>query len=316
MIDPKLRPFRDAFGEPTFSGDRFLIYHADAVDLLGRMPPSLVDLTVTSPPYNIGKQYEHDLELNDYLDWCERWLALVYDTTAPTGALWLNVGYLKVPSKAKALPIPYLLWNRIAFFLVQEVVWHYGAGVASRRSFSPRNEKFLWYVKDEHEYAFNLDDVRDPNVKYPNQRKNGRLKCNPKGKNPTDVWQFPKVTSGRDRSAKERTAHPAQFPAAVIDRIIKACSQPGDVVFDPFMGSGTTIDVALRNDRYAIGVEIRDDYTQIARNRLECMLDELRRKEAQLELVVDGVDREQFPIVDASRQMGLLARGRLLSDPV
>jgi len=101
-----------------------------------------------------------------------------------------------------------LLWDRSPFYLIQEVVWNYGAGVACRHQFSPRNEKFLWYVKDPNNYLFHLDKI----VKYPNQKKNGKLKCNPLGKNPTDVWQFPKVTSGKKRSSIERTAHPAQFP--------------------------------------------------------------------------------------------------------
>ena len=99
--------------------------------------------------------------------------------------------------------------------------------------------------------------MRDPNVKYPRQKKNGKLKCNPLGKNPTDVWHIPKVTSGTNRSSKERMPHPAQFPMAVVERIIRACSNPGDVVFDPFVGSGSLIEAALRNGRQAVGFEIR-----------------------------------------------------------
>jgi adenine-specific DNA-methyltransferase len=202
-----------------------------------QLPSGFVNLTVTSPPYNIGKEYEDPLELDHYLDWCEEWIQELYRLTARAGAFWLNLGYVSRQGTARAIPIPYLLWNRVPFFLIQEVVWHYGAGVAARNSFSPRNEKFLWYVKDEKNYAFNLDDVRDPEVKYPNQKKNGKLKCNPLGKNPSDVWLFPKVTSGSDRASPERTEHPAQFPVAVVERIVKACSHRGDVVLDPFSWS-------------------------------------------------------------------------------
>lgn len=73
-------------------------------------------------------------------------------------------------------------WPRIPFYIIQEIVWNYGAGVAGRRFFSPRNEKFLWCVKNPEQYVFNLDAVRDPDVKYPNQKNNGKLKCNPLGK--------------------------------------------------------------------------------------------------------------------------------------
>ena len=111
-------------------------------------------------------------------------------------------------------PLLNLLWDRSPFYMIQEVVWNYGAGVAGRTMLSPRNEKFLWYVKNSLAYTFNLDAIRDKNVKYPNQKKNGKLKCNQAGKNPSDVWQFPKVTSGAKRSSKERTPHPAQFPVA------------------------------------------------------------------------------------------------------
>jgi adenine-specific DNA-methyltransferase len=229
----------------------------------------IIDLTVTSPPYNIGKAYERRLPLEEYLAWSELWIREVYRLTSQSGAFWLNLGYLEVPERAKALPIPYLLWNRSPFYLLQEVVWNYGAGVTTSRMFSPRNEKFLWYIKSSDRYVFNLDDVRDPDVKYPRQKKNGKLKCNPLGKNPTDVWQIPKVTSGTNRSSKERTSHPAQFPLAVIDRIIKACSNPGDVILDPFLGSGTTAIAAISNHRQIVGFEIGAEYCDLAAARIK-----------------------------------------------
>lgn len=240
----------------------------DALEGLAALENESVALTVTSPPYNIGKEYEATLPLPEYLDWCEKWLREIYRVTKPNGALWLNLGYLEVPDKGRAVPIPYLLWDRTPFYLLQEIVWHYGAGVASKKAFSPRNEKWLWYVKNPQAYTFNLDAVRDPDVKYPHQKKNGKLKCNPLGKNPGDVWAIPKVTSGTNRASKERMPHPAQFPMAVIERIILACSQPGDLVLDPFAGSGSSIAVAQMLQRRATGFEIREDYVQMARNRL------------------------------------------------
>jgi adenine-specific DNA-methyltransferase len=106
-------------------------------------------------------------------------------------------------------------------------------------------------------------------VKYPNQKKHGKLKCNQGGKNPTDVWQFPKVTSGANRSSRERTPHPAQFPLQVIDRIVKGMSNLGEVLLDPFLGSGTTAVAALSNGRKVIGFEIDHAYCQIASRRIE-----------------------------------------------
>ena len=178
---------------PYFSDDDSALVCGDVLETLRLLPDESIDLVVTSPPYNIGKEYENVRPLEAYLSWCESWINELHRILKPTGGFWLNLGYLSIPGQAKAIPIPYLLWNRIPFFLVQEIVWNYGAGVAGRRFFSPRNEKFLWYVKNPDHYTFNLDAVRDPNVKYPNQRKHGKLRVNPLGKNPTDVWRFPKV---------------------------------------------------------------------------------------------------------------------------
>jgi adenine-specific DNA-methyltransferase len=244
---------------------------------MARLPAASIGLTVTSPPYNIGKEYEHALPLDQYLDWTSKWTAAVRRVTVPTGAFWLNLGYLPVPGRGKAVPLPYLIWDRPPFFMIQEVVWHYGAGVASRQSFSPRNEKWLWYVADPADYTFNLDAVRDPNVKYPNQKKNGKVRVNPHGKNPSDVWIIPKVTTGAGmtgrRASPERTAHPAQFPLDVIRRIILACSRPGDVILDPFAGSGSTLLAAFETGRSCIGFEIEPRYVDMAAERLNASID-------------------------------------------
>ena len=271
-------------GKPYFQASNCLIYNLDCLEAMTILPDESINLTVTSPPYNIGKEYENLLPLDDYINWCEKWITEVYRLTLCDGAFWLNLGYLSIKNRAKAIPISYLLWDKIPFYLIQEIVWNYGAGVAGSKFFSPRNEKFLWYVKNSETYTFNLDDIRDPNVKYPNQKKNGKIRVNPLGKNPTDVWEFPKVTSGQNRSSKERTPHPAQFPSAVIQRIIQASSNQNQIVLDPFLGSGTTAMVALNLNRLVIGFEIRQDYCDIAANRIETFLKEQSCQVEQMSL--------------------------------
>jgi adenine-specific DNA-methyltransferase len=271
IVCAQMNAFKKAveiLGEPYYKTDTVAIYNRDCVAALKLLPAGLVDLTVTSPPYNIGKEYETNMALTDYIAWCKQWLVEVARVSHSSGSFWLNLGYVPVPDKGKAVPLPYMLWNICPMFLVQEVVWHYGAGVAARNSLSPRNEKFLWYVNDQNDYTFNLDAIRDPNVKYPNQKKGGVLRCNPLGKNPSDVWIVPKVTSGQGRASSERTAHPAQFPVAVIERIIKGCSNESELILDPFLGSGTTAEVASRTSRYCIGFEIDTSYCAIAKRRL------------------------------------------------
>ena len=258
-----------ALGEPQFRGDRYALYKGDCRELLTRIPDGSIDLTFTSPPYNIGKEYEKVQPMDEFIDWCADWIDKIYRATSTDGALLLNVGYVALADRAKSIPIPYLLWNRVPFFLQQEIVWNYGAGVAAKKFLSPRNEKLLWYVKDAESYCFNLDDIRDPDVAYPNQKKKGKLRCNTIGKNPSDVWQIAKVTSGKGRASKERTPHPAQFPLDLCERAIKGFSPTDGIVLDPFLGSGSTIDACLRWGRYSIGFEVRDDYCAIAAERIE-----------------------------------------------
>jgi adenine-specific DNA-methyltransferase len=270
-----LERVKQILGKPYFEVENCILYQGDCLELMQQLPADIFHLTVTSPPYNIGKEYEDVLPLETYLAWSSAWIHHVYRLTTSNGAFWLNLGYLPIENKAKAIPIAYLLWDRIPFYLIQEIVWHYAAGVSGRKFFSPRNEKFLWYVKNPDNYTFNLDDVRDPDVKYPNQKKNGKIKVNPLGKNPGDVWRFAKVTSGSKRSSKERTAHPAQYPQEVITRIVKASSNEGDLLLDPFMGSGTTAIVGLSLNRPVIGFELKSEYCDVAAERIEAYLQRL-----------------------------------------
>ena len=268
--------FERILGKPFCRGEKFSIYNIDCLAAMRQLPADLFDLNVTSPPYNIGKEYEQKLSTLEYLDWCSQWIGEIYRTTKESGAFWLNLGYISIEGRAKAIPLPYLLWDKIPFYLMQELVWNYGAGVATKKTLSPRNEKFLWYVKDPDFYTFNLDEIRDPDVKYPNQKKNGKLRCNTAGKNPSDVWQVAKVTSGANRSSSERAPHPAQFPTDLIDRLVKGFSNRSNLLLDPFMGSGTTAECAIRADRYVIGFELSKDYCAHIEERLTRVEAELR----------------------------------------
>jgi adenine-specific DNA-methyltransferase len=228
----------------------------------------LFNLVITSPPYNIGKEYEDILPIEEYVSWTKIWTKEICRLLLKNGAFLYNLGYVSLEDRGRAIPLPYLLWNEIPLYLNQEIVWNYSAGVACKNYLSPRNEKFLWYVKDKNNYTFNLDNIRDPNVKYPNSKRNGKSRVNPLGKNPSDVWEIAKVTTGRDRSPPERTAHPAQFPIELINRLVLGFSNKHDIIFDPFVGSGTTIVTSIDCGRYCVGFEIRQDYCEIAKKRI------------------------------------------------
>jgi len=232
----------------------------------------LFDAIITSPPYNIGKEYESVKPLDKYIEWSAEWIEGSSALLNPQGSLLLNLGYVSIDGKGRAIPLPYLLWDKIPLYLNQEIVWNYSAGVACKNYLSPRNEKILWYVKNSGKYTFNLDAIRDPNVKYPNSKRNGKLRVNTLGKNPSDVWEIAKVTTGYNRSADERTAHPCQFPTDLIDRLVLGFTNENDVVFDPFVGSGTTFESCVKNKRFCVGFEIKEEYCEIAKDRIDNVL--------------------------------------------
>lgn len=271
--DPEIAAYmisliKKKLGNAYYECPNGLIYNMDCLCGLDKLAGLNIASTITSPPYNIGKEYETVRPVDDYVNWLNTIIGAIYRLTSPRGNLMLNLGYLKIEGKGHAIPIPYLLWDKIPFFLNQEIVWHYGAGVSAKKYLSPRNEKVLWYVKDRDDYVFNLDAIRDPDVKYPNQKKNGKLRCNSIGKNPSDVWSIAKVTSGCHRSSQERTSHPAQFPEDLIRRLILGFTNKDDLILDPFMGSGTVGAIALELDRKFIGFEIDSNYCEIAKQRL------------------------------------------------
>lgn len=266
-MGPGLAALHRSLGAPAVRDGNAAIWQGDAIELLARVPDASIQLVLTSPPYNIGKSFEPQRTVAEYVQWSARWLAEVARILTPTGAAWINLGYMVVPGRGTVVPIPYLLWPHLTeLHLIQEVVWHQSNGVACRRRLSPRNEKLLWLVRDSRAYMFNLDAIRDSDVAYAAQRRGGKLRCNPLGKNPSDVWVIPRVTAGRRSS--ERTDHPTQMPLTLAERVILTSSRQGEVVLDPFAGSGTTLAAARQLMRVGTGFELRADYIEIARDRL------------------------------------------------
>lgn len=256
-------------GKPFFETDNCLLFCGDSLELQRKITEKIFNIIITSPPYNIGKEYEIPMSLEEYINWSANWISDATSLLSPTGAMLLNLGYVSVENRGRAIPLPYLLWDKIPMYLNQEIVWNYSAGVACKNYLSPRNEKVLWYVKDSASYTFNLDAIRDKNVKYPNSKKNGKLRVNTLGKNPSDVWEIAKVTTGFNRSSSERTSHPCQFPLDLINRLVLGFSNAEEIVFDPFVGSGTTFEACIQNNRFCVGFEIRTDYCEIAKRRIE-----------------------------------------------
>lgn len=241
----------------------------DAAAFLASLPETQIfDLTVTSPPYDIGKSYEQRIPLDKYRDWQRSIIREVCIRTRPSGSVCWQVG--NWVDKGEIWPLDILLapiFREFGMKLRNRIVWHFGHGTHAKTRFSGRHETILWFTKGD-EYTFNLDAVRVP-AKYPGKRyfkgaHRGELSGNPLGKNPEDVWDIPNVVGNH----VEKTAHPCQFPVGLVSRLVRALSNQGDLVFDPFTGSGTTAVAALAEGRRFVGTEISPDYVQIAQERI------------------------------------------------
>ena len=280
-------------GAPYYENGFCILFCGDTLQLQKKLTGNQIfDAVITSPPYNIGKEYEKIMPVQEYIEWSKNWIADSCRLLKPNGALLLNLGYVPIDEIGRAVPLAYMLWDKVPMFLNQEIVWNYSAGVACKNYLSPRNEKILWYVKDKENYIFNLDAIRDKNVKYPNSRRNGKPRVNTLGKNPSDVWEIAKVTTGYNRSSEERTSHPCQFPVDLINRLVLGFTNENAVIFDPFMGSGTTFESCFKNNRFCVGFEVLPEYCEIAKKRILLAEEEMKFASAQIMLDMPMINSE------------------------
>lgn len=244
------------------------IFLGDCLDLLKAMPSESVDLVVSSPPYNIGKEYETKRELEHYLDEQRVVLRECHRVLKPSGSVFWQVGSFShkgtlVPLDIKFFPI----FEEMDMLPRNRIVWVRQHGLHATKKFSARHETILWFTKGEN-YHFDLDAVRVPQ-KWQNKKSfrgdnKGELTCHPEGKNPGDVWVFQNVKHNHE----EQTIHPAQFPEGLIARIVLAVTPKGGVVLDPYMGTGTVAVVARDHDRHFCGAELDEKYHSVALRRL------------------------------------------------
>lgn len=243
------------------------LYNGDTLELLKQIPDGSAQLVVTSPPYNIGKEYEERVEIDRYLKWQEDVIKECVRILAPTGSICWEVGNY-VDDEIYPLDILfYPIFKKYGLHLRNRIIWTFGHGLHASKRFSGRHESILWFTKNQ-EYYFNLDLIRVPQ-KYPNKkyykgRKIGQLSGNPLGKNPSDVWEIPNVKSNHP----EKTEHPCQFPIELVERLILSMTKEGDLVVDPFMGVGSTAIASVRNGRRSAGADTTKKYLEIAKDRL------------------------------------------------
>jgi adenine-specific DNA-methyltransferase len=253
--------------------ERIIVFPGDCLEFLRTCPDEAFQLIVTSPPYNIGKEYEKRLKLETYLSQQAEVIRECVRCLSPRGSVCWQVGnYVDdgaiMPLDSVLFPVFFGLGLRMR----NRIIWHFEHGLHCARRFSGRYETIIWFTKSD-DYVFNLDPVRVPQ-KYPGKKyfkgpKAGEYSCNPLGKNPGDLWVIPNVKSNHI----EKTDHPCQFPVELIERLVLSMTNEGDWVFDPFLGTGTSLVAAIRHGRRGAGAETQAKYVSLAHQRIEQEMD-------------------------------------------
>ncbi|MCD4651229.1 MAG: site-specific DNA-methyltransferase [Candidatus Cloacimonetes bacterium] len=254
--------------------EQAVLFHGSCLDLMRDIPDKSIQLIVTSPPYNIGKEYEKKLKLETYIAQQAEVIKECSRVLSETGSICWQVGnYVNNGAIIPLDTILFPIFHELNLIMRNRIIWHFEHGLHCSRRFSGRFETVIWFTRNRKDYVFNLDPVRVPQ-KYPGKKyfkgpKAGQYSCNPLGKNPGDVWDIPNVKSNH----VEKTDHPCQFPVELIERLVLSMTNEGNRVLDPFLGTGTTIIAAIRHNRRGIGAETEARYVDIARNRIQKAID-------------------------------------------
>ena len=266
-IDRYLRQSPGLAGKELLGDLKGCLIRGDAVETLATLPNDCVDLVHTSPPYNIDKPYESSSSdkssIHDYVSFLQSAIGELKRVVRPGGSIFWQTGYTQDEGASReiipidllsyeifrAAPFPFLLWDRI--------IWRYWGGHAFTKKFTNKHETIMWYVKPGADPTFHVDAVRERAKEYDKRN-------NFWGRNPGNVWDVDRVAFG----ATEQTSHIAVFPEEVTERIVRACSEPSDLVLDPFAGSGTTPKVAHGLGRRWLGIEISPVYAGEAAIRI------------------------------------------------
>lgn len=248
-----------------YHNDEHKIIHGDVLKGLSELPSESIDLIFADPPYNIGKDFDGLVENwkeEEFLEWCYTWLDECYRVLKPSGTFYLMNSTENMPFLD--------IWCRKKFFIRSRIVWSYdSSGVQAKKFFGSMYEPILMLVKDKNKYTFNSEDIL---VEAKTGAKRGLIdyRKNPPQpyntmKVPGNVWEFSRVRFKMD----EYENHPTQKPESLLERIIKASSNSGDLVLDPFSGSFTTSAVSKKLGRKSIGIEVNEEYVKMGLRRLD-----------------------------------------------
>lgn len=227
----------------------------DAIEQMKKIETASVDLIVTDPPYNLSKDYGYtkdNLEFDEYLAFTREWLKEAVRVLKADGTIYTFMGMRYISYLFS------ILEQEFGLHFNSWITWYYTQGIGKTKGFSPRHDDILMFTKQKSKFTFNLDDIRIPQKFY-------RSVNNMRGANPGNVWEF----SHMHYCNKNRKKHPTQKPEGIYERMILASSNEGDLVLDPFVGSGTMLRVCQQTNRKGIGIDINQEYIEMASERLK-----------------------------------------------
>ena len=240
------------------------IYNEDCLDGIKKIDDNSVDLILTDPPYCLGKDYGNDSDTKnpkEYLEWMYKWIDSILPKLKESGSMYIFLSW------QYSSEIFFYIKNRM--IMVNEIIWDRKVPSmgGSTRKFTSVHDNIGLFAKNKN-YYFNLDEVRIP---YDEKTKKARsrsifigAKWLEVGYNPKDIWSHSRL----HRQDPERENHPTQKPLAIINRMVKSSCPKDGIVFDPFMGSGTTAISCIRNDRKYTGFEVNRDYYKMIQKRI------------------------------------------------
>jgi adenine-specific DNA-methyltransferase len=251
----------------AYSNKFTTIYKGDCLNIIENyIADNSIDLVFADPPYNIGKNFGEfkDSWSSDksYITWCKKWINLCLKKLKPTGSIYIM---------ASSQSMPYLdTWLRKHCTILARIIWHYdSSGVQAKKYYGSMYEPILFGVRNNKNYTFNSDEIKVEAKTGSVRKLIDYRKVVPTTYNttkvPGNVWYFTRV---RYRMP-EYEEHPSQKPQALLERIIKASSNEGDLVLDPFGGTFTTCAIAQNLKRKSISMDINSDYVRIGRKRLK-----------------------------------------------
>jgi site-specific DNA-methyltransferase (adenine-specific) len=259
------------------------VYLGDCIEIMRDLPDKSIDLFFADPPFNIGIKYDvhnDNMPYDEYYTWSEKWIKEAHRVLKNNGSIYIAIG------DEFAAEINIIL-KKTGFHFRNWIIWYYTFGQNQRKKFNRAHTHILYFTKDKDIFTFNDKDIRIPSARqtiYKDKR------ANPLGKIPDDVWQFSRVCG----TFNERiNGHPCQMPEDILELIIRASSNEGDIVLDPFGGTGTTAAVAKRLNRNYITIEISELYNDIINKRLDGKINETKNNK----IANQGIQGSIFDII-------------------